>query len=112
MLDEGLGHDGLVVVRVDEVHVVGEPAHGEDDDDDDEHLDDLPLGQELPLLGEVVGRVLPDDALAPEHGADAPVAHAHGHDRYDVRQDEVDDVVAGRGKSFFGDILRSIGKKL
>ncbi len=43
VLDEGLAHDLLVVVRVDEVDVVGQPADGEDDHDDDEHLHDLAL---------------------------------------------------------------------
>ena len=41
MLDPGLGHDLLVVVRVEEVDVVGQPADGEDDHDDDEHLHHL-----------------------------------------------------------------------
>ena len=54
----------------------------------------LSLGHELPLVGEVVAGVLPDDALAPEDGADAAVADAHRHDRHDVRQDKVHDVVA------------------
>ena len=43
MLDVGEGHDGRLVVGVDEVDVVGEPAHSEDGDDHDKHLDDLPL---------------------------------------------------------------------
>ena len=41
VLDEGLSHDLLVVVRVDEVGVIGEPADGENNHDDDEHLHDL-----------------------------------------------------------------------
>ena len=43
MLDVGEGHDGRLVVGVDEVDVVGEPAHSEHEDDHDKHLDDLPL---------------------------------------------------------------------
>ena len=45
-------------------------------------------------MREVIAGVLPDDPLAPEHAADAAVAHAHGHDRHDVREDKVDNVVA------------------
>jgi hypothetical protein len=45
---------------------------------------------------EVVARVLPDVGLAPEDEADATVRNAHRHDRNDVGQDEVDNVVAIR----------------
>ena len=41
MLDEGLVDDTLVVKHVEEVHVVGEPAHAKDSHDDDEHFHDL-----------------------------------------------------------------------
>ena len=41
VLDEGLADDALVVVGVEEVGVVGEPAHAEDGHDDHEHLHDL-----------------------------------------------------------------------
>lgn len=41
MLDEWHGDDLLVVIGVDEVDVVGEPADGEDDDHHHEHLDNL-----------------------------------------------------------------------
>ena len=43
MLNERHGDDLLVVVGVDEVDVVGQPADGEDDDHHHEHLDDLQL---------------------------------------------------------------------
>ena len=43
MLDVGEGHDGRLVVGVDEVDVVGEPADPEHGDDHDKHLNDLPL---------------------------------------------------------------------
>ena len=41
VLDVGLRDDLFVMVGVDEVDVVGEPAHGEDDDHHDEHFDNL-----------------------------------------------------------------------
>jgi hypothetical protein len=41
VLDERHGDDLLVVIGVDEVDVVGEPADGEDDDNHHEHLDNL-----------------------------------------------------------------------
>ena len=41
-------HDGGVEVAVDEVHVVGEPAHGEDGDDHTEHPDHL-RSKDVPL---------------------------------------------------------------
>ena len=50
MLDERHGDDFLVVVRVDEVDVVGKPAHGEDDDHHHEHFDHLKLNNKLFLL--------------------------------------------------------------
>ena len=43
VLNERHGDDLLVVVGVDEVDVVGQPADGEDDDHHHEHLDDLQL---------------------------------------------------------------------
>lgn len=43
MLDVGEGHDGGLVVGVDEVDVVGEPADPEDRDDDHKHLNYFPL---------------------------------------------------------------------
>ena len=43
MLDVGQRHDGGLVVGVEEVDVVWEPANTEDRDDDDEHLDYSPL---------------------------------------------------------------------
>ena len=39
MLDVGEGHDGGLVVGVDEVDVVREPTNTEDRNDDDKHLD-------------------------------------------------------------------------
>ena len=41
VLDEGLVDDAVVVVGVDEVDVVGQPAHAEDRHDDEEHLHHL-----------------------------------------------------------------------
>ena len=55
----------------------------------------LPLGHELPFVREVVACVLPDDSLAPEDAPDPTVADPHGHNRHDVGQDEVHNVVAG-----------------
>ena len=43
MLDVGEGHDGGLMVGVEEVDVVGEPANAEYRDDDNKHLDYLPL---------------------------------------------------------------------
>ena len=45
-------------------------------------------------MRQIVARVLSDDAFAPKNSTDLAVADAHGHDGHDVRQDEVDDVVA------------------
>ena len=45
MLGVGLGEEGGVVVGVDEVGVVGQPAHSEHDQDHHEH--DAHLGQEI-----------------------------------------------------------------
>ena len=64
----------------------------------------LSLGAKLSLVSEIVACVLPDDALAPEDGPDLTVADAHGHDRHDVSQDEVDDVVA-EGQKFSNQVL-------
>ena len=41
MLDEGLSNDLLVVIGVDEVGVIREPAHGENDYHYDKHLNHL-----------------------------------------------------------------------
>ena len=43
VLDVGEPHDLRVVVGVDEVDVVGEPADAEHGDDNHKHLDNLPL---------------------------------------------------------------------
>ena len=64
----------------------------------------LSLGAKLSLVSEIVACILPDDALAPEDGPDLTVADAHGHDRHDVSQDEVDDVVA-EGQKFSNQVL-------
>ena len=47
VLDDGHRDDFLVVVRVDEVHVVGQPTHGEDDHHHHKHFHNLEKNQNL-----------------------------------------------------------------
>ena len=78
------GGDLAEVVRVDEVAVVRQPAHGEDGHDHEEHAHH-PASRRLPLRHRV--------AHAPQLAPHAPVAHGHGRHRHQVRQHHEHQVV-------------------
>ena len=91
VLDVGGPHDLRVVVGVDEVDMVGEPADPKHHNHEGKHLDHLLLVL-LALIGAV--RVLPRHVIPPEVPPHPDVAHGHAGQGQHVGDGKEEEVVA------------------
>ena len=105
--DVGDGGDLRVVVGVDEVDVVGGPAHHEDDHHQRQHLHDLHLVAAAPGEGGLaLARHQTQGGLVAEVARHLHVAHTHPQHRQHVGQYEQQDVVPGQDRMYLLSTLK------